>query len=100
MLDAKKSVETIQAIIEQEGVQGGSDSPLLRTPSYKEAVLCSERVFFAHIPVENVRAGFQSSLRFFIAITAQIFFMKQNKELLSKHVSLATKTFFLFHFTE
>ena len=85
MQEPKKSAETLAAIIEKE--RHGDESPLLRSPSYKEAVTSCERMFFSNIPVENVQAGFQANLRFFIALTAQIFFMKQSKDLLNKQVS-------------
>lgn len=62
------------------------NSPLLRTPSYKEAVTSCEQVFFSNLPVQHVRAGFQPNLRLFIGITAQVFFMKPTKESMSKHV--------------
>lgn len=68
---------------------------LLRTPSYKEAVRSSENFFFANIPMENARAGFQQNVRFFIAISAQIFYVKQTHETMSKHVSFSSSVNFI-----
>lgn len=67
------------------------NSPLLRTPSYKEAVTSCEQVFFSNLPVQHVRAGFQPNLRLFIGITAQVFFMKPTKESMSKHTDICKR---------
>ena len=85
VLEPKNSVTTLSPmtpLTEWEEMQ------ILRTPSYKEAVRTSENLFFANLPVHNSRAGFQANLRVFIAVTGQIFFVKQNKETVHKHVRI------------
>lgn len=58
-----------------------------RSSSYKEAVEFSNQNFLANIPVDEVCAGFHANLRLFIALTGQVFFVKQQKDILTKHVS-------------
>lgn len=87
VLEPKNSVVSLSPTNQEEW----DDSQLLRTPSYKEAVKSSENLFFANLPVQNSRAGFQANLRLFIAITGQIFFVKQNKDTVAKHSDICRK---------
>ena len=84
VLEPKTSVSSMSSL----NLTEWEEMQILRTPSYKVAVSGSENIFFPNLPVQNSRAGFQANLRLFIAVTGQIFFMKQNKESVSKHVSL------------
>ena len=80
-----RDTETVSPVCQEN--HNGNESPLpLRTSSYKEAVTKSAKHFCANIPVQQVRAGFHANLRLFIALTGQVFFVKQQKDILSKHV--------------
>ena len=61
-------------------------SPLLRTSSYKEAVVNCDRGFFPRIPLENVRAGLQANVRLFVTNSCYVFFSQTGPELLQKQV--------------
>lgn len=92
MLEPKTSVSSLSSV----NLTEWEEMQILRTPSYKVAVSGSQNIFFPNLPVQNSRAGFQANLRLFIAITGQIFFMKQNKDSVSKHVSLQNISMFFF----
>ena len=81
MVEQKKSQELAKTL-----TSNNCDSPILRSSSYKEAVHNDETLFFPTVAVQNVRAGIQPNLRLFIAISAQIFFVKPQKDHLPKHV--------------
>ena len=63
-------------------------SPLLRTSSYKEAVVNCDKGFFPRIPVEIVRAGLQANVRLFVANASHVFFSHPGPEDLQKQVLL------------
>eukprot|EP00111_Clytia_hemisphaerica_P001577 TCONS_00004492-protein len=88
VLEPKKSVSSLSPT---GNLTEWDEMQMIRTPSYKEAVTSSENLFFSNLPVQNSRAGFQANLRLFIAITGQIFFMKQNKDNVHKHADICKK---------
>ena len=81
--------EQVQLLINEVTFPTPDDrSPLLRTSSYKEAVVNCERGFFHKLPVENVRAGLQANIRLFIANSSQVFFSLTSSGLILKQVCL------------
>ena len=61
-------------------------SPLLRTSSYKEAVVNCDKGFFPRIPMESVRAGLQANVRLFISNASHVFFANPGAEHLQAQV--------------
>ena len=61
-------------------------SPLLRTSSYKEAVVNCDKGFFPRIPIEFVRAGLQANVRLFVTNASHVFFSRPGPEDLQKQV--------------
>ena len=67
-------------------------SPLLRTSSYKEAVVNCDRGFFPRVPIEYVRAGLQANIRLFVTNSSYVFFAQTGQDLLQKQVCIIPKT--------
>ena len=61
-------------------------SPLLRTSSYKEAVVNCDKGFFPRIPIEFVRAGLQANVRLFVTNSSHVFFSQTGLERLQQQV--------------
>ena len=72
---------------------GNDTAGALRSASYKDAVKHGGSKFFPDdiIPMEAVHAGFPANLRLFIAISGQVFFVKQQPEILSNHADICKK---------
>ena len=64
-------------------------SPLLRTSSYKEAVVNCDKGFFPRIPIDFVRAGLQANVRLFVTNASHVFFSRTGPEHLQKQVFLS-----------
>jgi len=66
-------------------------SPLLRTSSYKEAVVNCDKGFFPRIPIDFVRAGLQANVRLFVTNASHLFFSRPGPEDLQKQADVCRR---------